>query len=149
MEGLTRNIVRAASILTAKHDQNNRRIFRIQSNSLRFAKYMMKTKNQNTHTNAKLAVDLRLAEQLEQIGIISGPAELSRACGKNPTYFACMRKRGYSLHVGSLAFLQARFSRDMNETTDIRKRALLRSAVSLINEAIQEKCKLRELELLQ
>ena len=108
----------------------------------------MRTKSPDTYINAKLEVDSRLVKQLQEIGIISGTADLSRACGKNATYFACMRKRGYSLHIGSLAFLMARLSRDMDETVDARKRAKLRIALSAINEAVQEKCKLRELELL-
>lgn len=108
----------------------------------------MRTKSPDTYINAKLEVDSRLVKQLQEIGIISGTADLSRACGKNATYFACMRKRGYSLHVGSLAFLQARLSREMDKASDVRKRARLRIAVGAINEAIQEKCKLRELELL-
>lgn len=112
------------------------------------AKYVMRTKSPTTYTNAKLAVDAKLAQQLQQIGLVTGIGDLSRALGKNSTYFACMRKRGYSLHIGSLAFLQARLSREMLDTDDVRKRAKLRIAVSAINEAIQEKCKLRELELL-
>jgi len=108
----------------------------------------MRTKSPKTYTKAKLDIDAALVEQLKQIGIVTGITDLSRALGKNPTYFACMRKRGYSLHVGSLAFLQARLSRDMHEAHDVRLRARLRIAVSAINEAIQEKCKLRELELL-
>ncbi len=112
------------------------------------AKYVMRTKSTKTYTKAKLDIDSALVEQLKQIGIVSGITDLSRALGKNATYFACMRKRGYSLHVGSLAFLQARLSREMDEVTDARKRARLRIAVSAINEAIHEKCKLRELELL-
>ena len=102
----------------------------------------------NQNRNAKLDVDAKLIEDLKQIGVVSGIADLSRACGKNPTYFACMRKRGYGLHVGSLAFLQARLAREIEVENDVRKRAKLRIAVSAINEAIQEKCKLRELELL-
>ena len=102
----------------------------------------------NPNPKAKLEVDVKLIEDLKQIGIVSGIADLSRACGKNPTYFACMRKRGYGLHVGSLAFLQARLAREIEVENDVRKRAKLRIAVSAINEAIQEKCKLRELELL-
>ncbi len=112
------------------------------------AKYVMRTKSPTTYTSAKLAVDAKLVQQLKQIGIVTGIGDLSRALGKNPTYFACMRKRGYSLHIGSLAFLQARLAREMHDTTDVRKRAKLRIAMSAINEAVQEKCKLLELELL-
>jgi len=109
---------------------------------------MMRKKSPKTYVKAKLEVDTKLVEQLKEIGIVTGIADLSRACGKNPTYFACMRKRGYSLHVGSLAFLQARLARELDETADVRRRAKLRIAMSAINEAVQEKCKLRELELL-
>ena len=112
------------------------------------AKYVMRTKSRKTYTKAKLEVDTKLLEELRQIGIVKGIGDFSRACGKNPTYFACMRKRGYSLHVGSLAFLQARLARELDETTNVHKRAKLRIAMSAINETVQEKCKLRELELL-
>lgn len=107
---------------------------------------MMRTnQKQNIST---LAIDAKLIKDLEQIGVVTGISDLSRACGKNPTYFACMRKRGYGLHIGSLAFLMARLSTSLNNEPDVRQRAKLRVAVSAINEAIQEKCKLRELELL-
>ena len=107
----------------------------------------MRTKSPTTYTAAKLEIDVKLVEQLRQIGIVSGAADLSRACGKNPTYYACMRKRGYSLNIGSLVFLQARLAREIHDTDDVRKRAKLRIAMSAINEAVQEKCRLRELEL--
>lgn len=103
---------------------------------------------QDHFTTAKLQIDAKLVEDLKTLEIINGAADLSRACGKNPTYFACMRKRGYSLHVGSLAFLMARLSRQIAENDDVRIRARLRTAMVAINEAIQEKCKLREQELL-
>lgn len=108
----------------------------------------MRKKSPKKYTKAKLEVDSKLMEELRQIGIVKGIGDFSRACGKNSTYFACMRKRGYSLHVGSLAFLQARLARELNETADVRRRAKLRIAMSAINEAVQEKCKLRELELM-
>lgn len=101
-----------------------------------------------TYRRAKLDIDDKLIAQLREAGFATSLAELSRACGKNSSYFACMRKRGYSLHVGSLAFLQARLSREMEEASDVLKRARLRTVVSVINAAIQEKCRLRELELL-
>jgi hypothetical protein len=58
-----------------------------------------------------------------------------------------MRKRGYSLHVGSLVFLQTRLFHELNNSDDVRRRAKLRNAMSAVNEAVQEKCRLRELEL--
>ena len=47
---------------------------------------------------------------------------------------------GHYLSACSLMFAQT-------GETDVRTRATLRSAMSAINEAIQEKCRLRELEL--
>jgi hypothetical protein len=108
----------------------------------------MSRKSSTTYVEAKLELDNKLAEKLQEIGLISGIADLSRACGKNPTYFACMRKRGYGLHIGSLAFLMARYSRELHQSDDVRERARLRMALTAINEVTQEKCRLRELELL-
>jgi hypothetical protein len=103
--------------------------------------------SRNQNLNAKLAIDAKLIEDLKRLHLIDGAAQFSRACGKNPTYFACMRKRGYGLHIGSLAFLMARLSREIRETDDVRTRARLRTAMIAINEAIQAKCRLRELEI--
>ena len=103
--------------------------------------------SRNQNLNAKLDIDAKLIDDLKRLHLIDGAAQFSRACGKNPTYFACMRKRGYGLHIGSLAFLMARLSREIRETDDVRTRARLRTAMIAINEAIQAKCKLRELEL--
>ena len=111
--------------------------------------FMHTTTPKDQNQNANLDIDAKLIEDLKRLHIIDGAAHFSRACGKNPTYFACMRKRGYGLHIGSLAFLLVRLSQKHAQTAenDVRTRARLRSAMSAINEAIQEKCKLRELEL--
>ena len=99
------------------------------------------------HIQANLAIDAKLLDELTLLGIIANGTDFGRACGKNETYYFCMRKRGYGLHIGSLAFLQARLAREINETDDVRKRARLRTAIGAVNEAVQQKCKLRELEL--
>lgn len=96
---------------------------------------------------ARLDVDAKLIEELKRLHIIDNAAQFSRTCGKNSTYVGCMRKRGYGLHIGSLAFLQVRLSQELAQTEDVRARATLRIALGAINEAIQEKCRLRELEL--
>ena len=95
----------------------------------------------------RLEIDRRLTDLLNVLGIARSNAQLSRACGRNPTYVSAMRKRGYGLHVGSLAFLQVALSRELAVTDDIRRRATLRTAIEAVNDAIQAKCALRQLEL--
>ncbi len=112
----------------------------------RLAKYVME-KNLSPFTQAKLDVDQRLADELRRCGVYSTLADISRACGKNPTYFNCMRKKGYGLHVGSLVFLQAMLMTKCNKTEDIRLRGKLRLAINAVNTAVQEKIRLREMEL--
>jgi len=82
------------------------------------------------------------------LGIIANVTDLSRQMGKNDTYYACMRNRGYGLHIGSLVFLAAKLSKQMQNENSLRERARIRAAVSAINETIQAKCRLREQELL-
>ena len=103
--------------------------------------------NSSKVTRAKLDVDQRLADELRRCGVYSTLAGLSRALGQNPTYYVCMRKRGYGLHIGSLTFFQARLNRSLDDEPDVRERARLRSAIAAIETAVQEKCMLRELEL--
>lgn len=100
------------------------------------------------NTQQKLALDQTLVGTLIDLGIISSVTDLSRQMGKNDTYYACMRNRGYGLHLGSLVFLAAKLSHQMANEASVRERARLRTAVSAINENIQAKCKLREQELL-
>jgi hypothetical protein len=99
-------------------------------------------------TRDKLALDQQLFEALATLGIVSNITDLSRLMGKNDTYYACMRKRGYSLHLGSLVFLAAKLTNEMTACTCVRERARLRAAITAINETIQAKCTLREQELL-
>jgi hypothetical protein len=95
----------------------------------------------------RISLDERLLSTLKAIGIVTSKTGLSQLCGKNDSYFACMKKRGYGIHLGSLVFLSAKLSVQMNEEPDVRERAKLRSAVNAINEAIQQKCRLREMEI--
>ncbi len=108
----------------------------------------MRTKHSRQYTDRKLALDEELLIRLKELGIVASIADLNRQMGRNETYFACMRNRGYSIHIGSLVFLAAKFSNDMNASASVRERAILRSAIAAINETIQEKCQIRELELL-
>ena len=68
--------------------------------------------------------------------------------GKNDTYYACMRNRGYGIHLGSLVFLAAKLGHVMDTENSVRERAKLRAAITAINETIRAKCRLREQELL-
>ena len=95
----------------------------------------------------RVSLDERLLSTLKAIGIVTSKTGLSQLCGKTDSYFACMKKRGYGIHLGSLVFLSAKLSVQMNEEPDVRERAKLRSAVKAINEAIQQKCRLREMEI--
>jgi hypothetical protein len=108
----------------------------------------MKTKHPTQSTVHKLALDQKLLQNLKEIGIVSNIADLNRQMGRNETYFACMRNRGYSLHIGSLVFLAAKYSSDLNASDCVRTRAKYRAAVTAINEIIQAKCELRQQELL-
>lgn len=108
----------------------------------------MRTKHSREYVDHKLALDEALLDRLKEIGVIASIADLNRQMGRNHTYFACMRNRGYSLHIGSLVFLAAKYSSDLAASDCVRERAKLRSAVAAINETIQAKCKIREQELL-
>jgi hypothetical protein len=96
----------------------------------------------------KVDLDTRLTEQLIQLGIITGVTDFSRKMGKNDTYYACMKNRGYGIHLGSLVFYAAKLANELNASDCVRQRARLRMALSVVNEAIQAKCKLREHELM-
>jgi hypothetical protein len=96
----------------------------------------------------KLALDENLAVELMALGIIANVTDFSRQLGKNDTYYACMKNRGYSLHLGSLVFLASKLSNELNCSKCVRRRATLRAAITAINDTIQAKCQLREQELL-
>lgn len=107
----------------------------------------MRTRHSRQYTDRKLALDEGLLVRLKELGIVASIADLNRQMGRNETYFACMRNRGYSIHLGSLVFLSLKFSNDMNASSCVRERAILRSAIAAINETIQAKCQIRELEM--
>ena len=108
----------------------------------------MRTKQTRQYSGRKVALDEQLADKLIALGLVESLSELSRQMGRNTTYFACMKKRGYSLHIGSLVFLASKLSNELNASSCVRTRATLRSAVAAINETIQAKCEIREQELL-
>lgn len=108
------------------------------------AKYSMMN-NAKTHN---LSLDKRLADELKDIGFIKAEQDLSAWCGKERSYFSSMRCRGYGLHIGSLTLMAARIAARIDATDNVRERARLRNALSVVNSVVQEKCKLREQELL-
>ena len=108
----------------------------------------MRTKHSRQYTYRKLALDEQLLARLKDLGIVASIADLNRQMSRNRTYFACMKNRGYSLHIGSLVFLLTKLSSELNAASCVRERAKLRAAITAINEAIQAKCRIREQELL-
>lgn len=107
----------------------------------------MRTRQTRQYIGRKIALDEELAEKLIALGLVESLSDLSRQMGRNTTYFACMKKRGYSLHLGSLVFLASKLSNDLNTSKCVRERATLRAAITAINETIRAKCHLREQEL--
>ena len=107
----------------------------------------MRTKQSQRYVDNKLALDNALVEKLKEVGAITSIADLNRQMGRNDTYFACMKNRGYSLHIGSLVFLAAKYSKELNDSACVRERAKLRAAITAINETVQAKCQIREQEL--
>lgn len=101
----------------------------------------------NNAKDYNLSLDKKLAEELKHLGFIQAEQDLSRWCGKERSYFSSMRCRGYGLHIGSLTLMAARIADLIDRTEDIRERARLRSALSIVNNVVQEKCRLREQEL--
>ena len=102
----------------------------------------------NTDDNSNLLLDKKLAADLKNIGFIHAEQDLSEWCGKERSYFSCMRSRGYGLHIGSLTLMATRIAVRMSAAEDVRERARLRSALTIVNAIIQEKCRLREQELM-
>ena len=108
----------------------------------------MRKKYPQHYTQQKLALDQQLLDTLKSLGIVASIADLNRQMSRNRTYFACMKNRGYSLHIGSLVFLLTKLSSELNTASCVRERAKLRAAITAINETIQAKCRIREQELL-
>ena len=104
----------------------------------------------NPHTTKhNIDIDDALLNDLKRLGIVDTQYDLSRLCGKNISYYSSMRAKGYGLKVGSLTFMSIRLRKRMNEIKDARVSAVLTHADRLVQRAIEEKCRLRELELSQ
>jgi len=109
---------------------------------------LMKNQNPNTYRQAVRAIDNQLLEDLTSLGIVSGPVTLSTSMGRNRTYWSCMRNREYGLNVGSLVLLHVRLSNALVASDQVRERARYRAALEVVNRAVNEKCRIREQELL-
>ena len=98
-------------------------------------------------TLANLELDRQLFETLLDLDIIQNQSQLGRMCGKTESYYTCMRYKGFGLKIGSLAFLNNRLERMSSSETDGFKCASYQIAIKEIKRTIDEKCKLKELEL--
>ena len=105
-------------------------------------------KEHNALTLAKLELDRRLYSELKQLGVITTKADISRLCGKNDSYYACMHNKGYSIQLGSLTFLAARLNKLKLAEKDDTKIINITQGIQSINKTIAEKIRLKEYELM-
>ena len=101
----------------------------------------------NAHDDDNLRVDQRLITELKRLGVVKTQYDFSRLCGKNPSYFSSMQAKGFGLKLGSLAFLASRIRKRGSEVRDPRVSMVLSYADRVVQQAIDEKCRLRELEI--
>ena len=101
----------------------------------------------NAHDEYNLRVDQRLITELKRLGVVKTQYDFSRLCGKNPSYFSSMQAKGFGLKLGSLAFLASRIRKRGSEVRDPRVSMVLSYADRVVQQAIDEKCRLRELEI--
>jgi len=98
-------------------------------------------------TLANLELDRQLLETLLDLGIIHNQSQLGHLCGKTSSYYTCMRYKGFGLKIGSLTFMRSRLKRYAAAEPDGIKCINYRLAMEQLNHTIDEKCKLKELEL--
>ena len=108
----------------------------------------MHMKEHNALTLAKLELDRRLYSELKQLGVIATKADISRLCGKNDSYYACMHNKGYGIQLGSLTFLAARLHKLRLAEQDSTKIINITQGIQVINKTIAEKIRLKEYELM-
>ena len=101
----------------------------------------------NALTLAKLELDRQLFNELKSLGVVKTQSELGKLCGKNTSYVACMRNKGFGVQIGSLTFLVSRFANLAEKENDGERCVKLRLAIQAIKQTIDEKCRLREIEL--
>ena len=104
-------------------------------------------KEHDALTLANLELDRRLLNELMSLGVVQTQSELGKLCGKNASYYACMRHKGFGIKIGSLTFLASRFANLAEKEKDGERCVKLRLAIQAIKQTINEKCRLREIEL--
>jgi hypothetical protein len=125
---------------TASEPDNNRSFLSLLNTDMK--------KTYSALTLANLELDRQLLNSLLELHIIQNQSELGRMCGKTESYYTCMRYKGFGLKIGSLAFLCNRLSRMAQAEPDGLKCINYRMAIEEIRRTIDEKCRLRELELI-
>ena len=104
-------------------------------------------KEHDAFTLANLELDRRLLNELVSLGVVQTQSELGKLCGKNASYYACMRHKGFGIKIGSLTFLASRFANLAEKEDDGERCVKLRLAIQAVKQTINEKCRLREIEL--
>lgn len=106
-------------------------------------------RNTNTLTEHRLRIDVELLEKLQQLGVIETQYDMSRLCGMNESYCSSMKSKGYGMTIGSLVYLCCILSHRSQQADDHRVAAVLHRAVELVQRAIAQKCRIREIEVQQ
>jgi hypothetical protein len=104
-------------------------------------------KNLNALAEENLRIDAELLESLKRLGVVTTQYDLSRLCGMRESYYSSMRTKGYGLKLGSLAFLWTCLSKRSSEVSEPKIGAVLSRAAGLVQQAMNQKCQLREYHL--
>lgn len=106
-------------------------------------------RNLNACAEQNLRIDAELLDCLKTLGVINTQYDMSRLCGMNESYYSSMRAKGYGLTLGSLVYLWTDLAKRSRDVREPRVGAVLNHAVSLVQRAIDEKCRLRQIEVAQ
>ncbi len=104
-------------------------------------------RNLNALAEENLRIDAKLLESLKRLGIIRTQYDLSRLCGMRESYYSSMRTKGYGMKLGSLAFLWTCLAKRSREVSEPRVGAVLSHGAELVQQAMNQKCQLREYHL--
>lgn len=77
-------------------------------------------KTTTAYDEDNLQVDQRLLAELKRLGIVQTQYDLSRLCGRNPSYFSSMMAKRQGLKLGSLMLLASRLRKRSGEVADAR-----------------------------
>ena len=103
-------------------------------------------RNWNALAEENLRIDAELLAELKRLGVITTQYDLSRLCGMHDSYYSSMRAKGYGMKLGSLAFLWTCLAKRSREVGEPKVGAVLSHAAGLVQQAMNSKCRLRELE---